>query len=78
MRYADMAEMIAALAKLRAWLVQQERAGRLPLLVPAGQPPIPGAANPYDAPPGSVRDPAATLDMETDIMALIAQKREGR
>jgi serine/threonine-protein kinase len=49
-RYATMAEMRRELTELRAWLVDEDRAGRVMLSVPLGQPPIPGDVNPYDLP----------------------------
>jgi serine/threonine-protein kinase len=47
-RYPSITAFADALAELRAWLVNEDRAGRLLLNVPAGQPPIPGDVNPYD------------------------------
>jgi len=47
-RYRTMLEMEHALVTLRAWLVEEERAGRAMLVVPAGQPAIPGETNPYE------------------------------
>ena len=57
-RFRTVDEMEDALVGLRAWLVQEELAGRLVLPVPVGQPPIPGEANPYDARAGTAA-PAA-------------------
>ena len=45
-RFQTMTEMADALVALRAWLVQEELAGRLVLPVPMGQPPIPGDVDP--------------------------------
>ena len=46
-QYRTMLEMEQALFALRAWLVEEERAGRAMLVVPAGQPAIPGEVDPY-------------------------------
>jgi serine/threonine-protein kinase len=79
MRYASVTEMQDALENLRAWLIEQERAGRLRLLVPPGQPPIPGDASPYDLPRARVQDPAATMEMDPGFVAAIEkQRKEGR
>ena len=45
--FAHCVEMEQALFALRAWLVEEERAGRAMLVVPAGQPAIPGEVDPY-------------------------------
>jgi serine/threonine-protein kinase len=58
-RYASMTEMAEKLSELRSWLIEEERAGRLVLVVPLGQPAIPGDDNPYDA--HHVSDVAATM-----------------
>lgn len=49
-RYRTMMEMSDALEELRSWLIEEERAGRLMMVLPLGQPPIPGEHNPYDLP----------------------------
>lgn len=49
-RYRTMMEMSDALQELRSWLIDEERAGRLMMVLPLGQPPIPGEHNPYDFP----------------------------
>jgi serine/threonine-protein kinase len=56
-RYPTMAEMKRALGELRAWLVDEDRGGRVIFAVPTGQPPMPGDVNPYDLPPFKREEP---------------------
>jgi serine/threonine-protein kinase len=49
-RFRTMRELRAALVELCTWIVKEDRAGRLYLPVPAGQPAIPGEVNPYAVP----------------------------
>jgi serine/threonine-protein kinase len=47
-RYRTMAEMAVALFELRAWLVQEHRAGNIHLRVPGDEPAAPGDVDPYE------------------------------
>jgi serine/threonine-protein kinase len=81
-RFPTMMEMVRALVELRAWLVQEQRAGRIYLVVPPGEVASPGDVNPYEigiarasAPPAPAAtihalDPAATLPFGVDARTL--------
>lgn len=77
-RYRTMGEMESALRALRAWLVDEDRAGRLMLVVPMGQPAIPGDVNPYDAPPPALDplDTAETLPLGAGSLTEYAGSRD--
>lgn len=66
-RFATMMEMARALAELRAWLIQEERAGRVYLVVPPGEPASPGDVNPYEI---GIRPPAPALHAAPSIDTL--------
>jgi serine/threonine-protein kinase len=91
-RYRTMAEMAVALFELRAWLVQEHRAGNLFLRVPGDEPAAPGEVDPYEvgsprcppqaAPPlhgFDLPDPSASLPLGgATLQALLRPEGEDR